>query len=272
VFCGIKNLNQRKSPVTTEVAMNIRKQLTLFFILLGMYAFSAFLIYAFFADQLAATVGVPMPDMGVSDSVLGLANAGIVLVLYGVLGLAGFWFAGKLGLPGIYSEGGSWRRWFTAPLLLGLACGVALVAGDLVFASINGFGRILHPRFPVSILASISAGIGEEIAFRGFVFGLWGLLLNWLLKRFTDRTAALWIANLIAALAFGAGHLATAMFLTGAATLADLNPILVLEVFTLNGLVGLVAGERYMKDGLVAAAGVHFWTDVVFHVIWGVLS
>jgi hypothetical protein len=24
-----------------------------------------------------------------------------------------------------------------------------------------------------------------------------------------------------------------------------------------------------MKDGLVAAAGVHFWTDVVFHVLWG---
>jgi membrane protease YdiL (CAAX protease family) len=98
------------------------------------------------------------------------------------------------------------------------------------------------------------------------------LILNWLLKRINGRPTALWIANLIAALAFGAGHLATAMYLTGANTLADLNPILVLEVFLLNGLVGLIAGERYMKDGLVAAAGVHFWTDVVFHVIWGVLS
>jgi hypothetical protein len=26
-----------------------------------------------------------------------------------------------------------------------------------------------------------------------------------------------------------------------------------------------------MKDGLVAAAGVHFWTDVVFHVLWGLM-
>jgi len=39
--------------------------------------------------------------------------------------------------------------------------------------------------------------------------------------------------------------------------------------FLLNGMIGLVAGERYMKDGLVAAVGVHFWTDIVFHVIWG---
>ncbi|MBK7317952.1 hypothetical protein [Candidatus Villigracilis affinis] len=41
------------------------------------------------------------------------------------------------------------------------------------------------------------------------------------------------------------------------------------EVFILNGVVGLLVGERYMKDGLVAAAGVHFWADVVFHVVWG---
>jgi membrane protease YdiL (CAAX protease family) len=107
--------------------------------------------------------------------------------------------------------------------------------------------------------------------FRGFVFGLWGLLLNWLLKRFNGRTAALWIANVIAALAFGAGHLPALFFLTGASSPADLNPVLLAEVFLLNGVIGLVAGQRYMKDGLVAAAGVHFWTDVVFHVIWGLM-
>jgi membrane protease YdiL (CAAX protease family) len=236
------------------------------------YAFSAFATYAFFTDQLASMTSVPMPDMRVSNAVVGLANAGIVLVLYGLLGLAGIWFARKLGLPGIYSEDGNWRRWFIIPLLLGLVCGVALVVGDLLFAPINDFGRFAHPEFPVSILASISAGIGEEIAFRGFVFGLWGLILTWLFKRFNGRSLALWIANIIAALAFGAGHLGTIMFLTGASSPAALDPVLLIEVFLLNGIIGLVAGERYMKDGLVAAAGVHFWTDVVFHVIWGLFS
>jgi membrane protease YdiL (CAAX protease family) len=236
------------------------------------YALSAFLTYAFFVDELAATAGMPMPDMGVSDAMLGLANAGIVLVLYGLLGLGGFWFARKLGLPGIFSEDGNWQRWFLIPLVLGLVCGVALVAGDLLFAPINGFGLMVHPGFPVSILASISAGIGEEIAFRGFLLGLWGLILNWLLKRFNGRSVALWIANFIAALAFAASHLGTVLVLTGATSLAELSPVLILEIFVLNGVIGIVAGQRYMKDGLITAVGVHFWTDVVFHVIWGLVG
>lgn len=248
-----------------------RKQLTVFLILLALYAFCAFATYAFFADQLAASAGVPMPDMGVSNAILGIANAGIVLVVYGILGLLGFWFSRKLELPGIFSEDGNWRRWFITPLLLGLVGGVTVVIGDVLFAPINGFGRFPHPTFPVSILASLSAGIGEEMMFRGFVFGLWGLILNWLLKRFGGRTAALWIANVIAALAFGAGHLGTIFFLTGASSFADLDPVLLAETFLLNGILGLVAGQRYMKDGLIAAAGVHFWNDVVFHVIYGVL-
>jgi membrane protease YdiL (CAAX protease family) len=248
-----------------------RKQLVVLFILLVVYALSAFVTYAFFVDEIAATAGIPMPDMGVSNSVLGLANAGIVLLVYGVLGLTGYWFARKLELPGIFSEAGNGRRWFFIPLLLGLACGVVLTVGDLLFAPVNGFGRLVHPAFPLSILASIGAGIGEEIAFRGFVFGLWGSLLTWLLKRFNGRTTALWIANVIAALAFGAAHLGTVMILTGASSLAELSPVLLIEIFLLNGIIGLFAGERYMKDGLVAAVGVHFWTDVVFHVLWGLL-
>ena len=212
-----------------------------------------------------------MPDMGVSNAVVGLANAGIVLVVYSLLGLAGIWFARKLGFPGIYSEDGNWRRWFFIPLLLGLVCGVMVIIGDVLFAPFNNYGRFVHPQFPMSIFASLSAGIGEEIMFRGFVFGLWGLLLNWLLKRFNGRTVALWIANVIAALAFGAGHLGTILFLTGASSLTELSPVLLAEVFILNGVIGLIAGERYMKDGLVAASGVHFWADVVFHVIYGLM-
>src|SRR6266498_5911521 len=101
-----------------------RKQLTLLFVLLVVYALSAFATYAFFTDQLAATAGMPMPDMGMSNALLGLASAGIVFVLYGILGLVGYWFACKLDLPGIFSEDGNWRRWFFIPLLLGLAGGL----------------------------------------------------------------------------------------------------------------------------------------------------
>jgi membrane protease YdiL (CAAX protease family) len=249
-----------------------RKQLTVFFVMLAVYGFCTFVTAAFFMDQLAASAGQTLPEMDASPVMLGLANAGIVLVAYGLLGLAGYWLARRQGLPGIYSAGGSWRRWFLLPLGLGTGCGLLFIGGDLLFAPINGFGRFPHPGFPLSILASLGAGIGEEILFRGFVFGLWSLLLNWALRRFNGHTAALWIANLIAALAFGAAHLGTVIFLTRAASLSDLSPVLLVEVFLLNGLVGLVAGERYLKDGLVAATGVHFWMDLVWHGLWGLFS
>lgn len=249
-----------------------RKQLTIFLIMLVIYALCAFVVYTFFVDDLAAAAGVPMPDMGVPPVVLGLANAGIVLVVYGLLGLAGYWLARKLGLPGIYSEDGNWQRWFVIPLGLGIICGLLLILGDTIFAPINRFGHFPHPTFPLSIFASLSAGIGEEIAFRGLVFGLWGFILNWALHRFNGRVAALWVANIIAALAFGAGHLGTVIYLAKATTLSDLNPILLIEVFLLNGIIGLIAGQRYMKDGLVAASGVHFWTDIVWHVLWGLFK
>ena len=43
------------------------------------------------------------------------------------------------------------------------------------------------------------------------------------------------------------------------------------ELIVLNGILGLLAGESFARDGLVAAAGVHFWADVVWHVIFGAL-
>lgn len=250
--------------------MNHRRQLTVLLVLLLIYALSVFITYTLFLDTVAATIGLTMTETGIPDAVLGLANAGIVVVGYGLLGLAGYWFAIKLGLPGIFREDGTWRDWFFLPLVWGLACGVGVVIGDILFAPINDFGRMIDLGFPVSILLSINAGIGEEIIFRGFVFGLWAFILNWLFKRLHNgRTTALWIANMIAALLFAASHFSAIFIMTGTTSLAELSPILVTEIFLLNGVVGLIAGHRTMKDGLVAAIGLHFWADMVFHVAWG---
>ena len=51
-----------------------------------------------------------------------------------------------------------------------------------------------------------------------------------------------------------------------------LVPLLVVEVLLVNAIIGIPAGQRYMRDGLVAAMGVHFWADVAFHVVWGALT
>ena len=118
----------------------------------------------------------------------------------------------------------------------------------------------------------LAAGIGEEIMFRMFVLGLWAFLINLILRRWRATKLALWIANVIAALAFAAGHLPAAMMLLGVTTPDALPPVVLVELFLLNGIVAIVAGERYMRDGLVAAAGVHFWADVVWHVIFPLVA
>jgi hypothetical protein len=43
------------------------------------------------------------------------------------------------------------------------------------------------------------------------------------------------------------------------------------EIFLLNGIVGVAAGEQCRKSGLIAAVGAHFWTDIFWHVLWGLL-
>ena len=98
--------------------------------------------------------------------------------------------------------------------------------------------------------------------------GLWAFLLNLLLRRWKATQAALWGGNIIAALLFSAGHLPAAMLFLGVLSPLEIPILALAEIFLLNSLVGLVAGERYMRDGLTAAIGVHFWADMVWHVIW----
>lgn len=253
--------------------MNHRNQLTMLAALVGTNALLAFLTYTIIPiNQISMTQGgVPSATANIPPWLLGLANAGIVIVLYGLLGLAGYWFAIKLGLPGVFQVGAGWRKWFWQPLFIGLALGVFVVLVDRAFVMLGDWQGFPHPSFPLSILASATAGIGEEIIFRGFVLGLWAFLLNLVLRRWGMTSVALWIANVIAALAFGAGHLPSVMIMLGVSSPNAVPPLVLGELFLLNGAVGLVAGERYLKVGLVAAVGIHFWTDIVWHVIWPLL-
>ena len=254
--------------------MNNRKQLAILAVLVGIYAMLAFLTYAIFpVEQLApAQAGVPSATANIPPWLLGLANAGIIIVLYGLLGLAGYWFAKKLGLPGVFRQGASWKEWLWQPLFIGLVLGLLVVLVDRGFAALGDWQGFPHPPFPFSIVASATAGIGEEILFRSFVLGLWAFLLNLVFRRWGMTGVALWIANFIAVLAFGAGHLPGVMVMLGVSSLASISPLVLGELFLLNGVVGLVAGERYLKQGLVAAVGVHFWTDIVWHVVWPLLN
>jgi membrane protease YdiL (CAAX protease family) len=254
----------------------MKKQILSLFVTTGVYALVVVIYFILPGGSgMPTTSDAPtMPDIPLW--VLALANAGIVLVVYSLVGLIGLWLSTKAGLPGIYREGASRSSFWLVPLGVGAAGGVFLVICDWLFSGFFGLEPLPHPPFPGSILASLAAGIGEEILFRLFVMSLWAALLGWLARwLLPGRNLSLpvaWIANIIAALAFGAGHMGTVMLLFNAASPAELPAALIAEVFLLNGIIGLAAGELYRRHGLVAASGVHFWADMVWHVIYGIIA
>ncbi|HVP40191.1 MAG TPA: CPBP family glutamic-type intramembrane protease [Candidatus Saccharimonadales bacterium] len=251
-----------------------RRQLGVLLALVLAYALLAFVAYAFIPfGQLLAPGQAPPPTLSSAPRwLIGLATGGGVFLIYGLMGLGGWWFARRLGLPGVFREGAGWRQWFLGPLLLGLGVGTMLVAADRLFTAAGSPLRIPHPAFPFSPIASASAAIGEEILFRSLLMGLWAFLLTLALRRWKATRAALWAGNVVAALLFSAGHLPAAMLFLGVQSPRAVPPLALGELLVLNCLVGLVAGERYLRDGLVAAVGVHLWADVVWHVIWPVLG
>jgi hypothetical protein len=115
-------------------------------------------------------------------------------------------------------------------------------------------------------LASFYGAINEEILLRLCVMSF----LVWL-GQFASRTpdgkptlAVLWIANILAAVLFGLGHLpATSM-------LVPLTPLVVARAIILNGLIGVGFGYLYFKHGLESAMLSHFSTDIVLHVIFAI--
>jgi membrane protease YdiL (CAAX protease family) len=105
---------------------------------------------------------------------------------------------------------------------------------------------------------------------------LWTVILSWAFSRFAPeqpaRRWALWVANVLAAFSFAAAHLGTAVVVADVSTPLDLPPMMLVGIIVLNGFVGVLAGLSFARNGLVGAAGVHFWADVVWHVLFGALS
>ncbi len=200
---------------------------------------------------------------------LALGSAGIVLAIYGALGYLGFFLWRNLGFPEIWERAVSNRQRFAIPALVGAGLGVVLILGDLIFSRFNGIGRLIHPPFPTSLVAAVAAGIGEEILFRLFFIALWTWLVGKLILRGRGLNVVYWVVSTFAALAFAAGHLPSLMILLEVTDPLQLSPVLLIEGLLLNGLIAILAAYYMKKFGFLAAVGIHFWADVVWHVLWG---
>jgi hypothetical protein len=113
------------------------------------------------------------------------------------------------------------------------------------------------------LLASFYGGINEELLLRLSLMSV----LVWL-GRFISKTedghptlGVLWIANILAAVLFGLGHL------PATAAILPITPLVMLRAIVLNGIIGIACGYLYFKHGLEAAILSHFTADIVLHVL-----
>ncbi|MCB0185548.1 MAG: CPBP family intramembrane metalloprotease [Caldilineaceae bacterium] len=209
------------------------------------------------------------------------------VVLYGIIAALGLIIAGRIGLGLPFLE--SWlagrpdwarvRRFLLPAIVVGALAGAAIVLLDIYL-----FGPRLAAALATTspadaptlsapawqgFLASFYGGVTEEILLRLFVLSLFAWLGRFVNRTATGRPglAALWIANIIAAVLFGLGHLPA----TVAAGL-PLDALVITRAIVLNGLGGLAFGWFYWTYGLEAAMVSHFSADLVLHVIMPLLA
>lgn len=206
-----------------------------------------------------------------SKPVLALANAAIMLILYGGLGFLGLKLSSKLGFADIWDLRVSNKQRFLIPALVGGVIGIFFILADVIFSKFHSLGSIPHPPFPTSLVASVTAGIGEEVIFRLFFISFWVWLISYVILKKRWQNQVFWVVSVFSALAFALGHFPSVMILFGLNTIQGIPFTLISEIILLNGVISIFAAYYFRKYGFLAAVGIHFWADIIWHTIWGMI-
>lgn len=203
-------------------------------------------------------------------------------IIFAVVIFAGLFFAGRVGLAtpilDSVTRGERVADKVRAILPLSIILGVVttLIVLGLEFfyfqpAMMKELGnsaaalnlRTAQPAAWKGFLASFYGGIAEELQLRLFVMSLLVWLGKFISKTAEDKPtrAVFWIANILAAVLFGLGHLPTT------ALLVPLTPLIVTRAVVLNGIIGVVCGWLFWKRGLESAMVAHFSADLILHVL-----
>ncbi|MDQ6626334.1 MAG: CPBP family glutamic-type intramembrane protease [Verrucomicrobiota bacterium] len=191
----------------------------------------------------------------------------------------GLFFARKLGLGAPVLEAWLYRRPITwPPHFVLISCVIGAVSGAVTLGLVHSRLGAVLTAMPVAseaampiwkrLLACFYGALCEEVLTRLFLLSLVIWLLRLLSRSMTRSggTVLFWIANVVVAIAFGAGHLPLA------ARIAPLTVELVRVVVALNALIALPFGYLYWRRGLEAAMLAHFAADVVLHVLGPVVT
>jgi len=248
-----------------KISLSIKIYIALIITLAILAAINVFLPQGSFLPIL------PEQKLPASKSVLALVNAAIMLILYGGLGFIGLKLSQKLGFAEIWDSKVSNKQRFLIPALVGIAIGTFFIFADAVFSQFHTLGPLPHPPFPTSIVASAVAGIGEEVIFRLFFISFWVWLISYVILKKRWQNQIFWIVAILSAIAFAFGHIPSVMVLLGLNAVNEIPFALMGEIILLNGVLSLFAAYYFRKFGFLAPVGIHFWTDIVWHVIWGVI-
>jgi membrane protease YdiL (CAAX protease family) len=215
--------------------------------------------------QLLGEVTLPAPMWVISLASLAQSALLVALVVW-----TGVVLAPKVGLRAPAFEAAVTSRSIASALRPQFLPG--LVAGALGGAGLFAIGGYAAPaglaevqqRFTLPILARVLyGGVTEELLLR------WGLMtalvwLEWRLlqrRRGTPQPVYLWLAIVVSALLFGAGHLPAAAALVG-----ELTGDVVLFVVGVNTAFGVLFGYLFWRYGLEAAMIAHGTAHVVSYV------
>ncbi len=243
-----------------KISLSLRIYLLLIIILAILSALNVFLPQG---DFLA------VQETEVSKTVLAAGIAALMFFLYGGLGYLGLKLSKKIAFADLWDLKVSNKERFLIPALTGIFLGIIFIVLDLILSQFHTLGSIPHPPFPTSIIASATAAIGEEIIYRLFFISFWVWLISHLILKGRWKNIIFWIVTFCSAILFTSAHLPSIIALYGLNTLSEIPPALILEIFILNGLLSIPAAYYLRKYGLLAAVGVHFWADILWHVIWG---
>jgi membrane protease YdiL (CAAX protease family) len=154
-------------------------------------------------------------------------------------------------------------------MLVGELLGIVPVALDLVFSNFNSVGKLPHPPFSYSVVASISAGIGEEMIFRLFFISLFVWLFSRVLLNSKNRDRVFWTGSLVSAFLFSIGHLPSLTVMLRIRSFAGLSIFLVGQVILMNSVISMFAAYYFRKYGFLAPVEIHSSADVIWHAIYG---
>lgn len=206
-------------------------------------------------------------------------------VLFAIVTALGLLLANRIGLGAPIIEAWLNKESITEKLknilfisiILGVIAGVLIIVLDVyVFQpllvkdlgeQINAISENIKPPAWQGFLASFYGGIAEEILLRLFFMSLLAWLGSFIVKPINGKanTSIFWIANILAAIAFGVGHLPTA-----AAIFPALTTLVVIRIIILNSIGGIIFGWLYQTRGIESAMIAHFSADIVLHVLFAI--